>query len=1030
MKEKDIENISDINIRDTVDSNKMSNDIINDVDDRTRLTTSDIYSQNQKLYNTKEELEKIPVIIKNYLLKNNVCLVTFKDLDSVQIIKAALLQKTENARAKDFNFQFNEDQEYYFFITKELNQNYLKPISTLGNDKRKRFGKERKDSKENESNTVNPNKIENKMINLNFDYNKYVLKAIIAKKKDSGKLEIFSQEILNREICQVSHTTQDSISYYKNTKLIKPEKAKRNFDNFALLIPEKYYLIEIETKKPANETIIKEDGIVSVLYLITPKKKQTIHLFTMVKYAIYFIHETLCNYIGKYIHDMIYDFCHLPSECFDDFLSHIGSLTQTVGQNYKLVFPLKKYIKAVESLSQKNLINHMYRNLPNISRPKASDRVPFHKFIFMYEKYKLYYAEKEFKIKQKVLDEKKTKKYLFLKPSIIHDSVNDRITKEHKLNLNILIKSYFEILEKFLKENLSQDKNVIRNFLIQSLSKFLTQYTSFKGFFNLDIVMNEDNMFEFQCTTNKNCNKKINNNMFGCVVNTLAFINCIFGFNEGFFHKHFSIMDYSYNFNEKNVIHTFLCINDSSKKNKVRIYDIPFMDKWNYQIAGLLLTIYRDSFGFLCNKNYIKNQKHEIDFHSNFGKLFSEIHNNIIADVYKYYENVLPDYYKFCTSISVSPLDKYNCLDNLCQNFTNNSLKILVRNNIIFFSPFDVVYNIDHSNILNRPNLNSILEPYLILVDERLKTYLEKKEKKDKYLEEQNIEIKSFFNQLKLINIEKPHYSVFLSEKKDKDNDEDEDDDIKDINTNTNNMEGKENEEEDNEKNTDSKIESETQSQSQSESLSQSNININVNEIYPKKMHVNTVKSINHSKISKEIFNFYFLFNLYYNFTYQTMKEMKMIFVNYDIIKRYIASIESSVTISFNDYDKTIIKSNEKGGLPNVKQTKKNIKKSIIKDLTIMSKLTRMTRHMNYIFSQYVNKVVNDIILDGSSRIAQKNAQNEKYYIKIGHYIINFLAYEKEGVFFNSYDYFKNSDICKKLEDDSIYLDALNLTNK
>ena len=302
MKEKDIENLTDINIRDTVDSNKIN---INDDDDKSKLTSSDYYSEKQNIINTKEELEKVPNIIQNYLKKNNVCIVNFKDIEPVQIIKAALLQKTENARAKDFNFQFNEDQEYYFFITKELNQNYLKPISTLGNDKRKRFGKERKDSKENESNTVNPNKIENKMINLNFDYNKYVLKAIIAKKKDSGKLEIFSQEILNREICQVSHTTQDSISYYKNTKLIKPEKAKRNFDNFALLIPEKYYLIEIETKKPANETIIKEDGIVSVLYLITPKKKQTIHLFTMVKYAIYFIHETLCNYIGKYIHDDI-----------------------------------------------------------------------------------------------------------------------------------------------------------------------------------------------------------------------------------------------------------------------------------------------------------------------------------------------------------------------------------------------------------------------------------------------------------------------------------------------------------------------------------------------------------------------------------------------------------------------------------------------------------------------------------------------------------------------------------------------------
>jgi hypothetical protein len=49
---------------------------------------------------------------------------------------------------------------------------------------------------------------------------------------------------------------------------------------------------------------------------------------------------------------MIYDFCHLPSECFDDFLSHIGSLSKN-GNNYKIHFPLKKYISAMESLSQK-----------------------------------------------------------------------------------------------------------------------------------------------------------------------------------------------------------------------------------------------------------------------------------------------------------------------------------------------------------------------------------------------------------------------------------------------------------------------------------------------------------------------------------------------------------------------------------------------------------------------------------------------------------------------------------------------------
>jgi hypothetical protein len=208
----------------------------------------------------------------------------------------------------------------------------------------------------------------------------------------------------------------------------------------------------------------------------------------------------------------------------------------------------------------------VYRNLPNISRPKAADKIPFHKFIFLYEKYKLYYEEKEFKIKQKYFKKYK-KKYDFLKQCLIDDPINDKISKENKINLNEVLKLYFEILEKYLRENLSNYEDKIKDFLIPSLAKFLSHYSALKGFINIDIVMNEDNRFEFQCSHNKACNKCINKNMFSCVVNTLRCINCIFDFNEGFFHKHFSIMDYSYNFNEKNVIHTFLCINDSSKKH-------------------------------------------------------------------------------------------------------------------------------------------------------------------------------------------------------------------------------------------------------------------------------------------------------------------------------------------------------------------------------------------------------------------------------------------------------------------------------
>ena len=42
------------------------------------------------------------------------------------------------------------------------------------------------------------------------------------------------------------------------------------------------------------------------------------------------------------------------------------------------------------------------------------------------------------------------------------------------------------------------------------------------------------------------------------------------------------------------------------------------------------------------------------------------------------------------------------------------------------------------------------------------------------------------------------------------------------------------------------------------------------------------------------------------------MKELKNLFSDYDIIKKYIASIESSITLSFNEKDRTIIRTSQK----------------------------------------------------------------------------------------------------------------------
>ena len=1039
----------EINMQESDGGDKAINQTGTDTNNNTELNFScnlkdKLSNESKDFQQVYDPSDKFIPKIEEYLRKNKLCMVTYPEILEKNIlnkpnkknkvskispivkIKAALLEKADGPKTKEFKFKFIPDEDYYFLIIKELNPNYMKPIQP-GANKKKRLG--RRDSKD-----MDVKEEDNKKINLNFDYNKYVLKALLLHER-SGEVEEFHREVLNRETCQVSHTTKDSINYYKTSKNIKNKNEERNFLEFARLCPEKYFLIEVEQKKPASETIIKEDGILSVLYLITPEKKFAINLFTMVKYSLYFCKETLWNYIGKYIRDMIYDYCHLPSECFEDFLSHIGCVTKNFGSKYNLVFPLKKYIREVDNLSKKCLISHVYRNLPNISRPKAADKIPFHKFIFLFEKYKLYYEEKEFKIKQEYFTKNKHKKLAkridFLQQCFINDPVNDKITKEHKLDLNKLLKMYFLILEKFLKDNFpSAESDIekiekIKDFLIQSLAKFLSQYTAFKGFLNIDIVINEDNRFEFQCSQNKACNRTMNEYMFNCAVCLLRGINAIFHFNEGFFHQHFSIMDYSYNFNEKDVIHTFLCINDSSKKNRIRIYDIPFMDRWCYQISSLLMIIYRDSFGFLVNpKNKSVDEKlSEIDYHENFSKLFAKIHNNIAEELFEYYEKVIPNYFEFCYKMSETPLDKYNCLDNLCQNFAIKSMNYLLKNNVIFFTPFEIVFKneIDKKDLINNPVLDKIYEPYLILIDKKLKEYLDQKEKKREYLKKEGMDVKVYFDQLREINKEKIHYTVFLGDKKNKETEKD-DDEEEDQKENEANLQINE------EKPEDKVIEgTESISSFNSEDLKKEKPII-VNDVYPKKMQRLDLKEINLNifTVLKHDYNFYYLLNLYYNFTYDSMKELKQSFVDYDTLKRYIASIESSVTISFSDYDKTIMKqiksSNEKDkDCSDAKKIKKGVKQEIIKTLTIMSKLTRMARHMNCIFANYMKKVINDIIkgnLDLSLKIGdEKDIKGGKdYYMKIGHFMVNFRAYRAD---IDTFEKFKEMEIYKLIKNDA-----------
>ena len=163
------EDLLEENNHDIDTNNKIINDTGTDINNNTIFSLNN--SSRTSLVNTKEDFSIISDAsdifkseLKDFLKKNNLCMITYPKISQksilnkkkgknkiinftpIQKIKFALLKKEDNPRVKDFNFKFQEEQDYYFLITKELNPNYTKPITTAAN-KRKKIGKDRNESK-------------------------------------------------------------------------------------------------------------------------------------------------------------------------------------------------------------------------------------------------------------------------------------------------------------------------------------------------------------------------------------------------------------------------------------------------------------------------------------------------------------------------------------------------------------------------------------------------------------------------------------------------------------------------------------------------------------------------------------------------------------------------------------------------------------------------------------------------------------------------------------------------------------------
>lgn len=894
------------------------------------------------------EYEEVFDFIKQQGMEES--LLKLKNCKPIYRANLAFLTMLENRRnQKDFSFEYNPQKDYYIFIIIEDNPNFCK-MNENANSERKHFGSGFYQNKK-------------KLPYFDFDYTKFIISLIVCHRPSlESDLQILSKVPLNRENTLVSHSTMDSVEYYKEAKNITTHaKSALDIEGF-INIMENYFVIEIENRRPEKEITLKEDGILNVVYILTKNQSELIELYTLIKYSIFYIKQSLVNYISKYLYDIVFNFTHLPNENLIKFMENFGIII-TKNDTQKVIFPLKQKMKSLRSLYYQNKINYLNKQMPNIRKAKNITSVPFYKFIKLINKYDLYFSEKDLKIKQSHL--KKKKKYSFLNTSCVFDEKSDNISKEHKLNLHKTLSDCMGRINENLKMYTKTPENLqlLDKFMLSNLNKYIIQYTSYKGFMNIDIILNEDSMVDLQCCKTKKLNNSFNKFAYKFLSRCLNCCNLFFNFNEGFFHKHFNVLDYSYNFNEKNVIHLFPSAFDSSKKNKIRIYDIPFNDNWACLVGNLILLIWKEQHGLgkydvvnSQSNGYVPSDQEKLDSQLKFLHFYSLTLNTITEEFFNLYEEAFPDFYLFCNRISKFPLNKYNCIDNLCQHFTNSSIQILLKSSLIFFQPFDLIYDLDrdfvqNEGILSHPNLNTIIEPYLIYIDKELYEYIEIKEKKEQFLEKKKFTIDKYLIELKTVNSEKINYNLILGN-------EDKFHHVNDVQLN--------------------------------EILNE--------EVDNKDLSMLKSHTI-FSQPEKYSYNFSFLLNLSYYFTYKHLIEVKDKIIDYCILKRYLLSMETSQTLSFDGYEGSVLKDTPKSKT-NLKKQCKKLKALLVKNFQNINKIKSYSENMLSIFYNYIKY----IILKIKSKKNMEEGKNT--FIKIGYFLINFNTIEE----MNPVDKFMQSD--------------------
>lgn len=708
------------------------------------------------IVNNKEDI--IDLFISKMNTNSKVNTISLYTVNNNPVITECSLFILNHSYLLDIKKIYIKEESYISFLTFRKNSNFL------------RFHKENKEYSEI------------LFDNHYVDSEMYVFELHFIKKGSEISIEdIYSNENYsnNNEIsddCLYNHLEPKEISY-KNENLRKTiisvssyeaSKSEKSYINFTNSSYKKVYL-------PLNYTYIhhaRPDRIISIykdylqgnkplfydiykgLYIeitinkrvddvsklndypkfrifMFPKEGDLTSFFGLFKFSISFSKESISNYISKYIVNLLCLYTNLSPQLID----YLRTVSIFVGEEEKnekkpnLVFPLSSRMTKMMNLINNNKKSNLYKNLNTNNRLDSfSSSFKISNFI----KLKNYYYNQSFIRLNKIENKEKDDDNFFF---------NEQFYKNYALNKETFLIDSFDLFINQTTDNNDKNKDSIIDYFISSLSRHIVKHITYSGFTYIDVISNEDGMAESIEGCGSQSIKTGSSSYFLNIIEKvidkgLGFINKIFNLNEGFFHKHLSILGNSYNFNHSNTVITHPIENDCSMKNKIRVFDVLFKENWANTVSNIAFQIWKI-------KKYIPSHisNNSIVYSlTSINDLLIKGVSSIIDEYFTYYNNSLPDFLSFSLKISDFVKERYNMIDNVCQHFANKSLDVLLKKNLTDYTLLYTKYNQTVTNQI-LPLFDSILEPYFIHCDSNYISFANYWANKQDYV---NLELKKF----------------------------------------------------------------------------------------------------------------------------------------------------------------------------------------------------------------------------------------------------------------------------------------------